>query len=641
MSAREARVSASDLLRPRTLAWTALGAALGTAALVAFIDVDGRGASPGPLARPHELARLTCSSCHDAPNGAAASCSGCHAKDQHVSTRAGHRAMAQKGMLTCTSCHSAHGETHGVTFAADGAFVRFGHGQVALGKLAHATPKTDVPLVPLTACAPCHHKDDPADPVARCVSDRGADPSRQASVCMDEHRSALAPGEYRPAAWDSAREVATSTPWLLAPASRRWPWALLPLISAATLALFARRFRADRKPNVVVPPLPSTKRRLPQINTATCLGCYACVDACPFDVIEIQKFVAIVERPADCCGVVACQEVCPNGSLTISEDGMISGVPRINADLESLDQPGLFIVGDLTGVPLIRNAIEQGARAATAASKKKSKPSEGIVDVAIVGAGPAGLSAALRCKELGRTFEVIDQATVAASIQSFPRSKLVLDHGATVPLEGTLWMKETTKEELLLEWTRILRRHKIEVREHERVSAVTRDAEAFVVQTPKRSTRAHAVIFATGRRGSPRDISLEVTPGALGRVSYSLADARSFAGKRVLVVGLGDSAMEAALALSGQPSTHVTLLHRGDDFRRGKVRNIEAIKAAVAKGAIELIFGSELKRVDVQEVTIVKNGVISSRHYDAVFVMIGGTAAHDLLRAAGARFVGE
>ena len=147
----------------------------------------------------------------------------------------------------------------------------------------------------------------------------------------------------------------------------------MPLISAATLALVARRSRGRRTANVVVPPpLPPTKRRLPQINTATCLGCYACVDACPFDVIEIHKFVAVVERPADCCGVVACREVCPNGSLTISEDGMISGVPRVTVSSRSRknDAGSVFvflavlncrlILAALNGIEMPKNGICEG-----------------------------------------------------------------------------------------------------------------------------------------------------------------------------------------------------------------------------------------------------------------------------------------
>src|SRR5690606_27486603 len=104
-------------------------------------------------------------------------------------------------------------------------------------------------------------------------------------------------------------------------------------------------------------------RRLPVIDPTSCLGCYACVDACPFDVLAVERYVAVVARPDECCGVVVCEQVCPNGSLSIEEGAPVQDSPEVDEHLESADVPGIFVAGDLTGLPLIKNAINQGVRA--------------------------------------------------------------------------------------------------------------------------------------------------------------------------------------------------------------------------------------------------------------------------------------
>jgi thioredoxin reductase len=383
------------------------------------------------------------------------------------------------------------------------------------------------------------------------------------------------------------------------------------------------------------------------IDPGTCLGCYACVDVCPFDVLTIERYVAVVARPDECCGVVVCEQVCPNGSLTITEGEPVLDRPSVDEHLESTDVPGLFLAGDLTGLPLIKNAINQGVRAvdriAATLAKKRREP----VDVVVIGAGPAGLSAALRAQERGLSCVVVEQATVAASVKSFPRDKIVYDPPLDLPLEGALWLKEATKEELVAQWTRIVRARAVDVREGRRVTSVERDAsaDAFVVTAAERdgaaeTFRASRVVLAIGRRGSPRELELAVEPGAEGRVSYALADARSFAGKRVVIAGLGDAAMEAAIAIARQPETSVTLTHRGAAFTRGKARNIAEIKELVAKGRLRLLF--ETVPIAVTRSTVTVAGVTVGKgrrtlQADGLLVLIGGVASWDLLGRAGIR----
>jgi thioredoxin reductase len=424
-------------------------------------------------------------------------------------------------------------------------------------------------------------------------------------------------------------------------------------LGASAAALERRRRAKATAAAPQAPKAPAARKRLPVINPATCLGCYACVDACPFDVLAVERYVAVVVRPDECCGVVLCEQVCPNGSLTIAEGEPVLDRPSVNEHLESVDVPGLYLAGDLTGLPLIKNAINQGVRVvdriATTMPKKHREP----LDVLVIGAGPAGLSAALRAGERGLSCLVVEQASVAASVKSFPRDKIVYDPPLDLPVEGELWLKEATKEELVAQWTRIVRARAIDVREGRRVTDIARDPAAsegaFTVTTANvddttEAFRAARVVLAIGRRGTPRQLELAVESGADDRVSYALADARSFAGKRVVIAGLGDTAMEAAIAIARQPETSVTISYRGSTFTRGKSRNVGEVKELVAKGRLRILF--ETVPVAVTRQTVTLAGVTAGRarrtlQADALLVLVGGLPAWDLLGRAGIRHPGK
>jgi len=671
----------TDVTRPRHLALAALGAAIGAGAALAS------GALPSdagkPLAQPHAAAGVTCASCHDAPatattsavaHPAAAACKTCHANAPHTSSRAPHRALAARGELTCATCHLAHEGAQGVTFEPGASVVRWGAGASSRVPTRTAAPpgakKTTVPLVALSVCASCHDVSRASDPVSRCVPgavrarapSAGADEAARtawgslltttASACFDEHRADGA-ADDRFVAWDAAREVAAATPWVGKPeGAAAPPWSPLGaaavgagVLGAAGALARKRRTKSDapRAPDVV----PAARKRLPVIDASTCLGCYACVDACPFDVLAIERYVAVVAKPDECCGVVLCAQVCPNGSLTIAEGELAVDRPIVDAHLESVDVPGLYVAGDLTGLPLIKNAINQGVRVVdhiAGARERTQDPS--VSDIVVVGAGPAGLSAALRAREKGLRCVVLEQATVAASIKSFPREKLVYDPPLGLPLEGELWLREATKEELVAQWTRIVRSRAVDVRESRRVLDITRSGDAFEITAAagesgaeRETFRARRVILAIGRRGTPRKLDVAIEPGSESRVSYALADARSFAGRRVVIAGLGDTAMEAAVALARQPGTTVTLTHRGTGFTRGKARNVAEVKDLVAKGRLRLHF--ETVPVAVTSTTVVvsapSGGGRRAVLADALLVLAGGEPSWALLERCGIR----
>ncbi|MFT3772581.1 MAG: NAD(P)-binding domain-containing protein [Minicystis sp.] len=674
----------SDVTRFRGIVGAAtIGAACAVIAALVVPPPGGSGGGPGPLSRPHLEAKLACASCHGEsgpyvrPPGAA--CVTCHGP--HPSTRRGHAAAVASGALACADCHPIHRSDQGVAFAAEGPTIRFAPGVVAeMADPAFHPPRPATVAIPTAAsCARCHAIASPSDPIARCLlGGQEALGAARPVVCFDEHQPAFTGDDARargrdrgPAggvcagqhtqdrvvAWEAAREAAASMPVARAGVigGTPWIWMLSGLAGAAVAfagvrardAIAARRKKPEAQPGEA--PLQAAPRvRLPQINTTTCIGCYACVDACPYDVLEIERYVAVVSRPEACCGLTLCEQRCPNGSLRITDGDPIGDRPRLADDLESLDVPGLYLAGDVTGLPLIKNAIHQGARAADRIAASLEGAARGdALDLIIIGAGPAGISAALRAAELGLSFEVIEQGNVAQSIRSFPRGKLVFDQPLELPVTGKLWLQESTKEELLAHWLRIVRQNKLPIREETRVTAVTREGSLFRVTAEPRdggaptTRRARRVLLAIGQRGSPRRLPFDLAPEVEARVHYHLGDARSFAGKRALVVGLGDVAMEAAIALARQPGTAVTVVHRGADFTRGKARNIAEVRRLAEGGRIGLRFGTEIAAIDADRVTLRGPKGEARIGYDAVLVMIGSIPPWDALRAAGVRTAAE
>jgi|CXWL01.1.fsa_nt_gi thioredoxin reductase/ferredoxin len=395
--------------------------------------------------------------------------------------------------------------------------------------------------------------------------------------------------------------------------------------------------------------------QFPYVDASRCIGCGTCVKACPEgDVLGVVGGTAVVVNGLRCVGHARCEEVCPVGALEVGL-GDVKG----RADLPVMDEwqestaPGVFLAGELSGMALIRNAVEQGRRVVERIAERQAneplllasrRQDPSVVDLAIVGAGPAGLSAALAAKEQGLSYVLLEQEqSLGGTVLNFPRRKLVLTRPVRLPLGGSLDREEYSKEALLELFSGELLRHRLTVRFGERLSDVVRDGEALRVETNVGSHRARQVVLCLGRRGTPRRLAV---PGEeQAKVMYQLRDAESYRSQKVLIVGGGDSAIEAAIGLGRQPNNQVTISYRKEGFFRIKQKNQQAIERLIARGKVRALFGTEVAAITADAVTLrtaaSDGGKLITLPNDVVFVLIGGDPPFALLRRIGIRFGGD
>ncbi len=431
-------------------------------------------------------------------------------------------------------------------------------------------------------------------------------------------------------------------------------WGLAALISAAVVLpyglLFHRRRRRDhaRLAEARGLGIDQPSGQFPYIDPQRCIGCATCVKACPEgDVLGIVGGTAVVINGLRCVGHALCEEACPVGAIEVG-----LGDLKSRADVPLLDEwqestvPGGFIAGELSGLALIRFAIEQGERvveriAARLAQLPRASADRGdLFDVVVVGAGPAGLSAALTATRHGLSCLLIDkEAGLGGTVLHFPRRKLVLTRPVEFPLGGALERSEYSKEEVLEKLERLLRDQRVAVRFGEALSDLERQGDEIRLVVTSGVLRARQVVLAIGRRGSPRRLGV---PGEeLPKVMYQLRDADTYRGLDLLVVGGGDSAVEAAVGLARLPNNRVTLSYRKSAFVRIKKKNQDAIEKAVARGRVRLALGSEVASIAAGTVTLRFGAATETIANEAVFVLIGGDPPFELLKRMGIRFGGD
>lgn len=399
---------------------------------------------------------------------------------------------------------------------------------------------------------------------------------------------------------------------------------------------------AERKKEAQEMGIDRARAQYPMIDRSVCIGCGACVEACPEgDVLGVVWGIAEVINGERCVGHGYCEKACPVGALKVGLGDITSrpDIPLLNNRYET-NVPGLFIVGELGGISLIRNAISQGQTAVEAiASHCKDNSNESITDVIIVGAGPAGLSAALTAIQHKLSYVIIDEREVGGAILHYPRKKLVMTQPVEIPLYG--WLRETeySKEYLMETWESIIHQFGIQIRTNERLEGVQRIGDLFEVHSSKGSYLAKHIILALGRRGTPR--KLEVPGEESSKVIYTLVDTRSYQGKQMLVVGGGDSAVEAAVGLANQKGNKVTISYRKSSFFRVKKKNEDAINKFIAEGKVIPIFDSQVTEIQERSVVLKTKRGIQVIPNDFVIVQIGGVPPFELLRSMGISFGGE
>ena len=374
----------------------------------------------------------------------------------------------------------------------------------------------------------------------------------------------------------------------------------------------------------------------PYVDVNSCIQTGACIAACPEkDILGIRNGKATIINASRCIGHGACFHACPTEAISLRIGTEKRGVelPHVSQNFET-NVPGIFIAGELGGMGLIKNAVEQGRQAVENIIKTFNKNHEAEYDLIVVGAGPAGISGTLTAKKHGLKFLLLEQDTLGGTVFTFPRKKIIMTSPMDLPLFGKIKLFETSKAELLDLWQTVLKKNGISVAENSKVESITTENGIFKVSTMGGDHYTSARILLTiGRRGTPRKLNI---PGEMKeKVAYRLLEPEEISGKHIIVVGGGDSAIESALLLADH--NHVILSYRNEVFSRIKPLNNSALNKAVAEGRLELKLKTNLLSIEDETIklSINENGENVELQNDLVYIFAGGELPTQFLEKAG------
>lgn len=377
----------------------------------------------------------------------------------------------------------------------------------------------------------------------------------------------------------------------------------------------------------------------PIVNHALCLGCASCVTACPErskNVLGVIHGKAHLVNPTHCIGHGACKTACPFNAIEL-----VFGTEKRGVDIPQVDQdfqtnvPGIFIAGELGGMGLIRNAVRQGVEAVDSICKVDGVGKGGgdVIDLVIVGAGPAGIAATLAAKDKKLNFVTLEQDSLGGTVSHYPRGKIVMTAPAVLPIVGKMQFKETTKEALMEFWANVVIKAGLEIKDREGVDSIEAEKTGFHVKTGTSEYHTRAILLAIGRRGTPRKLGV---PGEeQTKVVYRLIDPAQYKNQHVLVVGGGDSALEAAVSIAEETGTTVAISYRSEAFSRAKEKNRIKIADAEKAGRLRVLMKSNVKHIEPDKVVIKTDDEEICIDNDAIIVCAGGILPTGFLKSIG------
>lgn len=326
----------------------------------------------------------------------------------------------------------------------------------------------------------------------------------------------------------------------------------------------------------------------------------------------------------------------------LSSPNMVQRRPALTETRES-NIPGLYVIGDLAGAPVIKLAMEQGYQiiehiAAKSDGQREDDPN--VYDLLIVGAGAAGLNAALAAQEKGMRLVVLEKEKIANTIENFPEGKWVYAEPDKTPPKGKLWLDGARKEDLVKRWHQMIEENNLDVRTNEGLKSLERQRDgSFIARTGKNEYRARRIILATGQRGNPRKLGV---PGEdRENVYHRLYSPKHYQDEDIIVVGGGNSAVEAAVTLAER--NRVKLVHRRDEFGLVFQDNRRKIGEAVEQGKVEIIWNAGVTEFGEKEATVEVKGENRPRKipYQHAFVLVGADLPSAFLKSLGIRLENE